>query len=176
MLEFDDREAGLLLNITGDGKGKTTSALGTAVRALGWGWRVAVLQFIKSERETGERRFFTRYFPEMRFEGCGLGLTCQAGDHAGFARAGWLEAVKLLREFDGELLILDELNVALSLHFLDVGEVVAALENRRKALNVIVTGRGAPPELLAASDLVSEIREIKHPYRKGIPARAGIDY
>ena len=174
MLHENDR--GLLLNLTGDGKGKSTGAFGIAIRALGWNWRVAILQFLKSARPTGERNFFTRHFPEMIFEDLGLGLTTHPGDHAGAARRGWERAKELLTGFDGELLILDELNVALRNGYLDGNEVVAALANRRAGLNVIVTGRGALPELVAVSDLVSEVREIRHPFRQGVPAQKGIDY
>ena len=105
-------EKGLLYNFTGNGKGKTSAALGVALRALGYGWKVAVLQFMKSGRETGERLFFRQYFPDTFFEGCGLGRTCRPGDHAGYAREGWRTASKLLKEFDGELLILDEAHSA----------------------------------------------------------------
>ena len=168
---------GLLYLFTGDGKGKTSAALGTVLRALGWGWRVAVLQFMKSaERETGELRFIRERCPEVLWECCGLGLTSRPGDHAGLARAGWAKAARLLREFPGELLVLDELCNALHHGFLETAEVVAALQARRPGLNVVVTGRDAPPELVAAADLVSEIAEIKHPYRRGIPARQGLDY
>lgn len=176
MLEFDDRERGLLLNLTGDGKGKSTSAFGTALRALGWGWRVAVIQFMKGERPTGEKNFFTRYFPEMIFEQYGLGLTTRPGDHRGMAQRGWARTRELLESFDGELLILDELNVALHHGFLDPAEVAAVLRARRPTLNLIVTGRHAPPELVEIADLVSEVVEIKHPFHRGIPARKGVDY
>ena len=91
-----DKDRGLLLNLTGDGKGKSTSAFGTAVRALGWGWRVAILQFLKGDRMTGERNFFTTHFPEMIFEDLGLGLSTHPGDHAGAARRGWERAKELL--------------------------------------------------------------------------------
>ena len=171
-----DKDRGLLLNLTGDGKGKSTSAFGTAVRALGWGWRVAILQFLKGDRMTGERNFFTTHFPEMIFEDLGLGLSTHPGDHAGAARRGWERAKELLAGFDGELLILDALNVALRNGYLSADEVIPALTGRRETLNVIVTGRGAPPELVAVSDLVSEVREIRHPFRSGIPAQKGIDY
>ena len=169
-------EKGLLYNFTGNGKGKTSAALGVVLRALGRGWKVAVLQFMKGERETGERLFFQKYFPEIYFEGCGLGRTCRMGDHAAYAREGWKTAAGLLKNFDGELLVLDELNVALSHGYLDLPEVIAALKERRPELNVIVTGRNSPPELRAISDLVSDIAPEKHPYQQGIPARKGLDY
>ena len=169
-------EKGLLYNFTGNGKGKTSAAFGMVLRALGWGWKVAVLQFMKGERETGERLFFQKYFPEIYFAGCGLGRTCRTGDHAGAAREGWKIASDLLKNFDGELVVLDELNVALTHQYLDIRAVTEALRNRRPGLHVVVTGRNSPPELRAVSDLVSDIAEEKHPFKQGIPARKGLDY
>ncbi len=176
MLKEEDRSKGLLLTLTGNGKGKSSSALGIALRALGWEWRVAVLQFIKSERPTGERNFFLKYFPEVLFESTGLGLTKLPGDHAGAAGRGWERAQDLLQNFDGELLILDELNVAIHLGFVDAAAAAAALAGRREGLNVIVTGRDAAPEVIAVADLVSEIQVVKHPFQKGDPARKGLDF
>ena len=169
-------EKGLLYNFTGNGKGKTSAALGVVVRALGRGWKVAVLQFMKGERETGERLFFRKNFPETYFEGCGLGRSCKPGDHAGYAREGWKTAARLLKDFDGELLVLDELNVALAHEYLKLDDVINVLKERRPELNVIVTGRNSPQELRAVSDLVSDIAVEKHPYQQGIPARKGLDY
>ena len=169
-------EPGLICNFTGDGKGKTSAALGIVLRALGWEWRVAVLQFMKSDQETGELRFFRRHFPNLRIEEFGLGRTVYPGDHAGHARAGWRVAAELLKSFDGELLVLDELNVALAHNFLDAAEVIDALKHRRPELNVVITGRNAPRELCAVCDLVSSVEEKKHPFRSGIPARKGLDY
>ena len=171
-----ETEKGLLYDFTGNGKGKTSAALGVVLRALGRGWKVAVLQFMKGERETGERLFFQQYFPQILFEGCGLGRTCRPGDHAGAAREGWKKAAALLADFDGELLVLDELNVALAHQYLDLPEVVEALKNRRPELNVIVTGRNSPPELREIADLVSDIAAEKHPYQQGVPARKGLDF
>ncbi len=176
MLEFDDGKQGLLLTLTGDGKGKTSGAFGIALRALGRGWNIAILQFLKDDLPTGERNFFRLHFPETIFETHGLGLTSRPGDHAGCARRGWERARELLAAFPGELLILDELCLALACGYLDCEEVLDALRNRRAGLNVIVTGRGAPPELTELSDLVSEIRAVKHPYTRGVPAREGLDY
>ncbi len=171
-----DSAGGLLLNYTGDGKGKTSGALGTALRALGWGWRVAVLLMIKNARETGELRYFRKYHPEMIFECCGEGFTFLPGAHLDAARRGWARAETLLREFPGELLILDELNGALDAGFLDAGRVVQSLQNRRPGLHVILTGRNTPPELAAVCDLVSEIRCVKHPFEAGIEACKGLDF
>ena len=131
---------------------------------------------MKSSRETGELQFFRRFFPGMIFEQYGLGLTSRPGDHAGAARRGWERAKCLLADFEGELLVLDELNVALSHGFLDVADVVSAFRGKRHGLNVVVTGRGAPAELLEISDMVSDIAEIKHQYRRGIPAGKGLDF
>jgi len=176
MLDETHKDAGLLYNFTGSGKGKTSAALGTTLRALGWGWRVAVLQFMKSARPTGERQFFRRYFPDVIFEEHGLGRSIYHGNHQLYAREGWLRAADLLQHFEGELLILDELNPALWHQYLSVAEVMDKLAARRPGLNVIVTGRHAPAELLAVSDLVSEIDNVKHPYLLGAAARKGLDY
>ncbi len=169
-------EKGLLYNFTGNGKGKTSAALGIALRALGWNWKIAVLQFLKSDMETGEQRFFRKYFPDVIFEDLGLGLTNIPGDHSGYASRGWEKAREMLQHFDGELLILDELNVALALGYLDPQEVVQALRNRQENLNVVITGRNSPPELLAISDLISDISEIKHPFQRGVMACEGLDF
>ena len=169
-------DTGLVYNFTGTGKGKTSAALGIALRALGWGWDIAFLQFIKGDRETGEKRFFERYFPDTEFTQLGFGFTNTPYDHVGAARLGWERAATLLHDFAGELLILDELNVAMSHGLIPIDEVVAAVSSKRTGLNVVITGRGAPPELLAVCDLVSEVGELKHPYRRGIPARKGLDY
>ncbi len=176
MLSETDRERGLLLNLTGDGKGKSSSAFGMVIRALGWNWRPAVIQLLKGARETGERNFFHTRFPELIFESYGLGRAAGSDEQRAAVAAGWARARTLLRSFEGELLVLDELNVALHRGYLELDEVLTALRNRRRELNVVVTGRYAPPELLAISDLVSEIRALKHPYWRGVPARKGLDY
>jgi cob(I)alamin adenosyltransferase len=166
---------GLLINITGNGKGKTTSALGTAVRALGWGWQVKFLQFVKDGRETGEKRFFAGV-PGIECSQVGCGFSIQPGDHAAAAAAGWREAAAALQGEQFDLVILDELNVALQLRWLKLEAVLEALRERPAWRHVIVTGRQAPPELLAMSDLVSEVREIRHPFHAGIAAQPGIEY
>ncbi len=179
MLTEEDRSArrGLLITITGDGKGKTTSALGTVVRALGWGWRVGMLQFVKDEYETGERRFCAALKPAgLTLRQVGCGMSWQDGDHAAAAMRGWNDALGMLRSDMFDLVVLDELNIALHQRWLETGAVVSALCGRPSWKHVIVTGRHAPGELLDRSDLVSEIREIKHPFRSGVAAQKGIDY
>ena len=174
--ELTPEDRGLLLCMTGNGKGKSTAAFGTALRALGWGQKVAVVQMVKGSRETGEWQFFRKFHPEVFFETGGVGFTNTAGDHAAAARKTWDLCRKLLRKFPGDLLVIDELNIALSLHFLDEESVLADLAARRPGLNVMVTGRNAPDALRQAADLVSEVMEVKHPYYQGVPARKGIDY
>ena len=168
---------GLLLTITGDGKGKTTSALGTVLRALGRGWKVTILQFVKDEGKTGEKLFFEK-FPELVvMEQLGEGFSWQDKDHAAAAEAGWKKAQEWLTgNKKCDLLVLDELNIALHYGWLNTKKILADLQNRKEDLNVIVTGRNAPEEMILCSDLVSKIENVKHPFDSGIPGRQGIDF
>ncbi len=175
-MEENKSERGLLLNYTGEGKGKSSAAFGTALRALGWGWKVGILQFVKDGTPTGESQFFRRYFPELIFEQCGAGMLDRDVDHRGAAERGWARARQLLDTFDGELLIFDELNVILHFYLLEPDEVAAALLARRPGLNVILTGRYAHPKITAISDLVTKVECLKHPFEQGLPARRGIDF
>ena len=168
---------GLLLTITGDGKGKTTSALGTVIRALGRGWRVTILQFVKNDSLTGEKLFFEKFPNQIVMEQVGEGFSWQSKDHIAAAQAGWEKAKTWLSgEKSCELLVLDELNIALHYGWLDRDNVLETLKKRKDELNVIVTGRYAPDELIHTSDLVSKIENIKHPFDSGIPGREGIDF
>jgi cob(I)alamin adenosyltransferase len=168
---------GLLLTITGDGKGKTTSALGTVIRALGRGWRVTILQFVKNGDITGEKLFFEKFSDQVIMEQLGEGFSWQNKDHSAAAEAGWQKALPWLNgEKTCDLLVLDELNIALHYNWLDPEKVLNALKNRKEELNVIVTGRNAPEELIRCSDLVSRIENIKHPFDSGIPGKEGIDF
>ena len=168
---------GLLLTVTGDGKGKTTSALGTVIRALGRGWKVTILQFVKNEGKTGEKLFLEKFPEQLVMEQLGEGFSWQEKDHAAAAEAGWKKASEWLSgEKECDLLVLDELNIALHYGWLDLKKVLTDLQNRKNELNVIVTGRNAPEELIRCSDLVSEIKNVKHPFDSGIPGRQGIDF
>ena len=175
-MEETDVSRGLLLNYTGDGKGKSSAAFGTALRALGWGWKVGILQFIKDDAPTGEAQFFRRYFPELIFEQYGAGMLDRDADHRGAAETGWKRAQELLQTFDGELLIFDELNVVLHFYLLEPDDIRAALLARRPDLNVILTGRYAHPKIVEISDLVTRVECEKHPFEQGLPARRGIDF
>jgi len=175
----DSRE-GLLINITGNGKGKTTSALGTCMRALGWGWQVSIIQFIKNEQENGEKRFAATISQGLEMVQCGLGLThnskASKAQHIEAACEAWEKAKSHLQSEKADLLVLDELNIVLKLGWLDIDDVINALQKRPKWMHVIITGRNAPDKLIAASDMVSEIKEIKHPYKSGTKAQKGIEY
>ncbi len=165
------------MNVTGNGKGKSTSAFGMVIRALGWDWKVALLQFIKGKTETGEMRFFRKLADKnFIFEQLGDGLSWHEGDHKTRALQGWETAKKMLHDPELQLLVLDELNIAIHLGYLDLNEVIRELRNRREDLHVLISGRYANAQLLAECDLVSEIEAIKHPYEKGIKAQKGIDF
>lgn len=177
MLKESDAAQGLLLNFTGNGKGKTSAALGVTLRALGWDWQVAFVQFVKGHLTTGEMKFFAKHLPQVMFKQYGLGCTfMNEGDHEGSALQGWQEARNLLQSFPGQLLVLDELNIALDQGFIPVEEAVSVLVSRRPELNVIITGRYAQQEVVEICDLVSEIVPLKHPMEQGIGAVAGLDY
>jgi cob(I)alamin adenosyltransferase len=182
MITKNDKKSrsGLLINITGNGKGKTTSALGTCMRALGWGWQVSIIQFIKNEQENGEKRFAATIPQVLKMIQCGLGLThnskASEEQHIEAAREAWKQAKSCLQAEKADLLVFDELNIALDLNWLDIDDVIDVLQKRPKWMHVIITGRNAPAKLIAVSDLVSEIKEIKHPYKLGIKAQKGIEY
>ena len=175
-----DKRHGLLINITGNGKGKTTSALGTSLRALGWGWKVSVLQFVKNAGKTGEKQFADNSKLPFEIIPLGAGFTWRKdADKAkdkDCAEAAWKLTKEYIAKAEVDLLVLDELNIALSHGWLDKSKVIAGLKQKPSWMHIIVTGRGAVPEIIKASDLVSEIQEIKHPFQQGIKAQKGIEF
>jgi len=170
---------GLLIVHTGPGKGKSTAAFGLALRALGRGWRVGVVQFIKGAWETGERLAFARFGEQVIWRTMGEGFTWETQDRArdiAAAEAAWKVVQEMMADPTIRLLILDELNVALRYEYLPLGEVVAALQARRPDLHVVVTGRNARPELMEAADLVTEMGALKHHFAAGVKAQEGIEF
>ncbi len=172
-------EGGLLIVHTGNGKGKSSSAFGMAIRSLGWGMRVAVLQYVKGKWETGERNFFEAYPDLVTFEVMGEGFTWDTQDRArdiAAARAAWERSKAMILDPSFDFVILDELNIVLRDDTLPIGEVVAFLADRPVTKHVCITGRGAKPELLAIADLVTDFTEVKHPFKAGFNAQKGVEY
>lgn len=172
-------EKGLLIVHTGSGKGKTTAAFGLAMRALGYGWPIGIVQFIKGSWDTGERHALER-FPELvSWHAMGEGFTWETQDRArdvAAAGAAWRKAQELMADPAIRLVVLDELNIALRYDYLPLADVVATLEARRPGLHVAVTGRNAKPELIAAADLVTEMTLVKHHFAAGVKAQQGIEF
>lgn len=167
---------GLIIVHTGDGKGKTSAALGMLLRSLGHGFKCAVFQFIKGDRATAESLLAS---PMLRWERVGEGFTWDTQNRdrdITKAREGWEKALAAMADPDLKFLLLDELNIVLAYNYLPVDEVIAALKAKRADLHVVVTGRGAPEGLIALADLVTEMKEIKHPFAHGIQAQAGIEF
>jgi len=172
-------EKGLLMVNTGPGKGKSTAAFGLVLRALGHGWPVGVVQFIKGAWQTGERRALERFPDLIRWHTMGEGFTWETQDRQrDIAAAGraWEMALKLMDDPAIRLLVLDELNIALRYDYLPLDAVLAALGNRRSNLNIVVTGRNAKPELIAIADLVTEMGLVKHHFAAGVKAQIGIEF
>ena len=170
---------GLLIVHTGAGKGKSTAAWGLALRALGHGWRVGVVQFIKGAWESGEREAFARFRDQVSWHTMGEGFTWETQDKErdiAAARAAWVKARELMADPGVGLLILDELNIALRYDYLPLAEVIEALKARRPELTVVVTGRNAKPELIAAADCVTEMGAVKHHFGAGFKAQEGIEF
>jgi cob(I)alamin adenosyltransferase len=170
---------GLLIVHTGPGKGKSTAAFGLALRALGRGWRVGVVQFIKGAWSTGERLSFERFGEQMIWRTMGEGFTWETQDRQrdiAAAAAAWAKALELMADPTIRLIVLDELNIALRYDYLPLAEVVAALGARRGDLHVVVTGRNAKTELIEAADLVTEMALVKHHFAAGVRAQEGIEY
>jgi cob(I)alamin adenosyltransferase len=172
-------EKGLLIVHTGPGKGKSTAAFGLVMRALGYGWKVGVVQFIKGAWETGERKALERFPDQVRWFTMGEGFTWETQDRArdvAAAEAAWRQAQELMADPEIRLLVLDELNIALRYEYLPLDEVVATLRARRPDLHVIVTGRNAKPPLIEAADLVTEMTLVKHHFAAGVKAQQGIEF
>ena len=169
---------GLLLVFTGNGKGKTTTALGQVFRALGRGWKCCVLQFIKSGAATGESLFACGQ-ELLDFQSLGLGFVFPGedpGPHRKAARAAWRKAVDAVSSGAYRLVVLDELTYLCTLGFLGVEEILRVLRERPPGVHIVVTGREAPPELIEAADVVTEMREVKHSFSAGRAAEEGIEY
>lgn len=170
---------GLLLVHTGDGKGKSSAAFGMVARALGWNQKVGVVQYIKGKWITGERQFFKRFPDQVRYEIMGKGFTWDTQDRAkdiAAAEAAWQISLEMLHDPNLDLVLLDELNIALRYDYLDIHKVVADLEARPRDKHVIVTGRNAKPELIAIAHMVTDMTLVKHPFDQGFKAQRGIDF
>jgi len=169
---------GLVLVHTGNGKGKSSAAFGLVARALGHGMRVGVVQFIKGGFVTGEEAFFRR-FPEVEYHVMGEGYTWETQDRVrdiAKAQAAWQVAHSMLRNPDLQLVVLDEINIALKLHYVEIGQVLEALHSRPAMQHVVLTGRGAPDALVEAADTVTEMRPVRHAFDAGIQAQEGIEF
>jgi len=170
-------ERGVVVVHTGNGKGKSTAGFGMAARALGHGMQVGIVQFIKGSFSTGEEAFFRR-FPEVSYHVMGQGYTWETQnleqDKATAAR-GWAQAKAFLEDPSVDLVVLDELNIALKYQYIDMQDVLDALANRPTMQHVVITGRGAREELIAAADTVSEHREVKHAFHAGVTAQKGVE-
>lgn len=172
---------GLVMCYTGDGKGKTTAAIGLAVRAVGAGLRVRMLQFIKGEWKPAELKGLALLGDRFSMEQLGLGFVTYKPKlpherHLEAARAAWDQAKREMQSGAQDVLILDEINNAFRFGLLPAAEVIEVLRTRPPWLHVVLTGRGAPPEILDMADLVTEMKSVKHPYEHGIPAQYGIDF
>jgi len=172
-------EKGLLIVHTGSGKGKSTAAFGLALRMLGRGKRVGVVQFVKGAWHTAERDALATFGDRVVWHTMGEGFTWETQDlkrDIAAAERAWAKSQELMADPSFGLVILDELNIALRYDYLDLAAVVAVLTSRRPALHVIVTGRNAKPELIAAADLVTEMTLVKHHFAAGVKAQAGIEF
>ena len=172
-------EKGLLIVHTGAGKGKSTAAFGLALRMLGRGQRVGVVQFIKGAWHSAERDALSRFGDQLVWHTMGEGFTWETQDRArdvAAAERAWAKACELMADPNLAMLILDELNIALRYDYLDLAQVVAALKARPYGLHVVVTGRNAKPELIAAADLVTEMTLVKHHFAAGVKAQPGIEF
>ncbi|MDJ1178554.1 cob(I)yrinic acid a,c-diamide adenosyltransferase [Roseofilum sp. BLCC_M91] len=176
-----DKEKGLIIVHTGNGKGKTTAGLGMVLRSLGQGYKVAIVQFIKGAWEPAEKAVLQPWVPQqLEFKAMGEGFTWETQDRdrdIAKATEAWQQALTYLQNPEFRLVFLDEINVALKLGYLQVEDILAGLSNKPQDSHVILTGRGAPEALIEAADLVTEMKLIKHPFREqGVKAQPGIEY
>ncbi len=173
-----DKDKGLVIVNTGNGKGKSSAGFGVVARALGHGMKVAIIQFIKGSLSTGEETFFRRFPSEVEYHVMGEGFTWDTQNRErdiATAMAAWEKAEQFLNDDSFNVVLLDELNIALKMDYIPMERVLAALQNRPAMQHVIITGRGARDELIEVADTVTEMREIKHAYKAGVRAQKGIE-
>lgn len=174
-----DEERGVALLLTGNGKGKTSSAFGMVMRALGYGQKVGVVQFIKGVQLSGEELYLREQCPQVEFHQMGTGFTWDTQDRSGdiaAAVATWAKARPMLEDPSFDLVVLDELTYMLSFGYLPEDDILEAIRNRPREQSVVVTGRGGGAALREVMDTVSEVKDVKHAYASGIKARRGVDY
>ena len=173
------KEQGVVVLLTGDGKGKTSSAFGMVLRALGYGYRVGVVQFIKGEQLSGEELYLKNELPEVDFYQMGTGFTWDTQDRSGDIAAAektWAVVEPMLKDERYHLVILDEITYMLSFKYLDEDRIINAIKARPKNQSVVLTGRGGGSAIRGIADTVSEVKDIKHAYHSGIKARKGVDF
>lgn len=175
-----DREKGLIIVHTGNGKGKTTAALGMVLRSLGHGYKVAIVQFIKGGWEPAEKKIFSLWPDQLEFHAMGEGFTWETQDRqrdVQNAEAALTKALTFINNPEYKLVLLDEINVALKLGYLSVEQILAVLDQKPADSHIILTGRGAPTSLIDRADLVTEMTLVKHPFREqGVKAQPGIEF
>jgi cob(I)alamin adenosyltransferase len=173
-------EKGLIIVNTGNGKGKTTAALGMVMRSLGHGYRVAIIQYIKGAWEPAEKAVLSKFSDQLEFHAMGEGFTWDTQDRdrdIQMAKLAWEKSLSYIMDASYRLVLLDEINVALKLGYLDATEVLAGLEQKPANTHVILTGRGVPTAIIDRADLVTEMMPIKHPFREqGVKAQPGIEF
>ena len=178
-IEKNSLEKGVMIFLTGDGKGKTSSAFGMVLRALGYNHKVGVVQFIKGQQLSGEELYLKNTLPDVQFYQMGTGFTWDTQDRSSDIEAAektWSVAQRMLKDKTLDLVILDEITYMLSFKYLDPDTIINALKGRPFGQSVVVTGRGGGSRLREIADTVSEVKEIKHAYNNGIKARKGVDY
>ena len=179
ILATKTEEKGLLIVHTGKGKGKSTAAWGMALRTIGHGKRVGIVQFVKGAWETGERTVFEAFPDQVVIKALGEGFTWETQDRArdvAAAEKAWAAAQEMMADETLAMVILDELNIVLRYDYLPVETVLEGLAAKRADQHVVVTGRNAPDALVEAADLVTEMTLVKHPFRSGVKAQAGVEF
>ena len=174
-----DEERGVAVLLTGNGKGKSSSAFGMVLRALGYGQKVAVVQFIKGVQLSGEEIYIKEQCPQVEFYQMGTGFTWNTQDRSADIAASertWEYAEKYLKDESIDLVVLDELTYMIGYKYLDEAKIIEAIRNRPVEQSVVVTGRGGGSLLQGVVDTVSEVKDIKHAYKSGVKARKGVDY
>ncbi|MBE9063323.1 cob(I)yrinic acid a,c-diamide adenosyltransferase [cf. Phormidesmis sp. LEGE 11477] len=173
-------EKGLIIVNTGNGKGKTTAALGIVLRSLGHGFKVAIVQFIKGGWEPAEKAALSHWPDQLAFHAMGEGFTWETQDRdrdIQTAQAAWEKALTYIRDSSYRTVLLDEVNIALKLGYLSADQVLAGLDEKPEMTHIILTGRGAPAEVIERADLVTEMTLVKHPFKaQGIKAQAGVEF